>query len=48
MLIAIFYALHIYFVYRENMHILQLSQFILIAHELFHFEKNIVLNMLTK
>ena len=48
MLIAIFHALHIYFVYRENMHILQLSQFILIAHELYHFEKNVVLNMLTK
>ena len=34
--------------YRENMHCLQLSQFILIAHELGHFEKNVVLNMLTK
>jgi hypothetical protein len=48
MLIAIFHTVHIYFVYQENMHILQLSQFILFAHELYHFEKNIVLNMLTK
>jgi hypothetical protein len=29
----------IYFKYRENIHILQLSQFILIAHELCHVEK---------
>jgi hypothetical protein len=48
MLITIFHALHIYFVYQENMHILQLSQFILIAHELWHFQKSIMLNMLTK
>jgi hypothetical protein len=48
MLIVIFHALHIYFVYRENIHILQLLQIILIAHELWHFEKNVVLNMLTK
>jgi hypothetical protein len=27
MRIVIFYALHVYFVYRTNMHILQLSQF---------------------
>ena len=38
------YALHIYFVYQENMHILQLIRFVLIAHELCQFEKNIVLN----
>jgi hypothetical protein len=48
MLIANFHSLHIYFVYQENIHILQLSQFILIAHKLWHFEKNVVLNMLTK
>jgi hypothetical protein len=48
MLIVIFHALHVYFVYRENMHSLQLSQFILIAHELWHFEKNVVLNILNK
>ena len=48
MLIAISLALHIYFVYWENMHILQLTHFVLIAHELRHFEKDIVLNMLTK
>jgi hypothetical protein len=29
------------------MYILQLSQFVLIAHKLCHFEKNVVLNMLT-
>jgi hypothetical protein len=46
--IVIFYALHVYFVYRTNMHILQLLQFILIAHELCHFEKNVVLNLLIK
>jgi hypothetical protein len=46
--IIIFHALHVYFVYRANMHILQLSQFVLIAHELYHFEKNVVLNLLTK
>ena len=42
------HALHIYFVYQENMHILQLTRFVLIAHELCHFEKNVVLNILTK
>ena len=42
------HMLHIYFIYRENMHIFQTHCFILDAHELCHFEKNIVLNMLTK
>jgi hypothetical protein len=48
MRIVIFHALHVYFVYRENMHILQLSQFVLIAHELCIFGKNVVSNLLTK
>jgi hypothetical protein len=48
MRIVIFHALHVYFVYQTNMHILQLSQFVLIAHELCHFGKNVVLNMLIK
>jgi hypothetical protein len=48
MLIVIFHVLHIYFVCQENMYILQLLQFILITHELWHFEKNVVLDMLTK
>jgi hypothetical protein len=41
MRIVIFHALHVYFVYRANMHILQLSQFILIAHELCRFGKKL-------
>jgi hypothetical protein len=48
MRIVIFHALHAYFVYQENMHILQLSPFVLIAHELCHFEKDVVLNLLIK
>jgi hypothetical protein len=48
MRIVIFHALHVYFVYRANMHILQLLQFVLIVHELCHFGKNVVLNILTK
>ena len=42
------HVLHIYFVYRENIHTLQLRRFVLIAHKLCHFEKNTMLNMLTK
>jgi hypothetical protein len=47
MRIVIFHALDVYFVYQENMHILQLSPFVLIV-ELCHFGKNVVLNLLTK
>jgi hypothetical protein len=35
--IVVFHALHVYFVYQENMHTLQLSLFVRIAHELYHF-----------
>jgi hypothetical protein len=37
MRIIVFHALHVYFVYQENMHTLQLSPFVRIAHELCHF-----------
>jgi hypothetical protein len=48
MRIVIFHALYVYFAYRKNTHILQLSQFVLVAHELYHFRKNVMPNLLTK